>query len=132
MNKFQMRRSAKAIAGVLIVGSLALTACATPPPSTALPPQASAPTLRATSIATTPVPTPDAVHMDIATSSATSPDGQWVAETTVATPKSGDSYYTNLTVTDAAGTSRWAVFDAWAPYGLGYTCLLYTSPSPRD
>ena len=40
---------------------------------------------------------------------------------TVATPKSGDSYYTNLTVTDAAGTSRWAVVDAWAPYGLGYT-----------
>ena len=121
MNKIQMRRSSKAIAGMLIVGSLALTACATPPPSTAVPPQATAPTLRATSVATTPVPTPNAVHMDIATSSATSPDGQWVAETTVATPRSGDSYYTNLTVTDTAGTSGWVMIDSWAPYGLGYT-----------
>jgi hypothetical protein len=44
-----------------------------------------------------------------------------VAKTTVATPKSGDSYYANLTVTDTAGTSGWVVVDSWAPYGLGYT-----------
>ena len=121
MITFQVRRSLKLLAGVLIAGSVALTACATPPPSTGVPPQTTAPTLQATSVATTPVPTPDAVRMDIATSSDTSPDGQWVAETTVATPKSGDSYYTNLTITDANRTSHWTVVDSWAPYGLGYT-----------
>jgi len=121
MITFQVRRSLKPLAGVLIAGSVALTACATPPPSTGVPPQTIAPTLRATSVATTPVSTPDAVRMDIATSSDTSPDGQWVAETTVATPKSGDSYYANLTVTDTTGTSGWVVVDSWAPYGFGYT-----------
>ncbi len=59
--------------------------------------------------------------MDFATSTVASPNGRWVAEMTVATPKTGDRYYTNLTVTDVARTSRWTVVDEWAQYGLGYT-----------
>ena len=121
MNKLQMRRSFRAIAGVLISGSVVLTACTAPPPSPGTPLQASAPTVQASPIARTPVATPDAARMDIATSSDTSPNGQWVAEMKAAKPKDSDFYYTNLTVTDAAGTSRWTVVDAWAPYGLGYT-----------
>lgn len=154
MSKLRMRQSFRVIAGVLIAGSVLLTACSPLPdanpaatvatkevssvvatpvataattevsPTAATPqatPRATAATPEVAPVAATPVSTPDDAVMDLATSTVASPDGRWVAELTVATPKNGDSYYTNLTITNAAKTSRWTAVDAWAPYGLGYT-----------
>lgn len=95
MNESQVRRSSKAIAGLLLAGSVVITACATPPISSGMPPQITAAVLQASPTASTAVPTPDVGRMNVTTSSATSPNGRWVAELRVATPKDGDFYYTN-------------------------------------
>lgn len=107
--------------GMLLAAATLLAACTTPPASpgeTATPTHL--PTLPAAATAT-PVATPDPATMEVTTSSTLSPDGRWEAVQTVAIPKNGASYYSNLTVTERAGNLRWAVVDAWAPFGLGYT-----------
>ncbi len=51
-----------------------------------------------------------------------SPDQTWTATGVVATPQNGDAqYYTELSVTNADGTTTWTPVAEWSNFGLGYT-----------
>jgi hypothetical protein len=53
---------------------------------------------------------------------ASSPDGQWVAEGLVAWPRgAAEQYFTRLTVTRVAGGQTWTAVEVWRPTGLGFT-----------
>jgi len=74
----------------------------------------------------TPVgrPTPDLAAMDAGRQTFTSPDGGWIAETTVAFPFEGsdiDQMYTGLTIRRADGKVEWKVVDEWGMIGLGWS-----------
>jgi Tol biopolymer transport system component len=74
----------------------------------------------------TPVgrPTPDLAAMDAGRQTFTSPDGGWIAETTVAFPSEGsdiDQMYIGLTIRRADGKVEWKVVDEWGMLGLGWS-----------
>ncbi len=73
-------------------------------------------------VSVTPTATPVFNNFQVREWAATSPDGIWVAKTTVALPLgSQNQYYTHLSVSHTAEELVWIIEDAWQEWGLGYT-----------
>jgi hypothetical protein len=100
-----------------------LTAVASALPTSTTLPASQTPAPIATPEATpTQAPTPALESMRIITTTSTSPDGQWQAQSLAAfLPDGADRYYTRLSVIKTGGAPEWAVVDAWMSLGLGYT-----------
>ncbi len=74
------------------------------------------------------MPTPDLAAMRVERLTSTSPDGDWIAETTIALPDeigyvggSLSRMYTGLTVRRTDGKVTWTVVDKWETFGLGWS-----------
>jgi hypothetical protein len=123
---------------VAACGSAELTPAPEPSPTvapspteTAIPEPTPPPTTEPTATpdppaAPEPSPTPNLTQLQLDGYADRSPDGQWVAEITVALPApegpdTGENYYTRLLIRSTDGAKDWTVVDAWSYFGLGYT-----------
>jgi hypothetical protein len=89
-------------------------------PPTPEPTATTAPTVAPTATSSEPTATPDIATMFVQTSTVSSPDGAWVAQTLVAYPNEGSGdYFGGLTVTSADGAQTWEALAEWLPTGLG-------------
>ncbi|MCC6454214.1 MAG: hypothetical protein IT328_04675 [Caldilineaceae bacterium] len=53
----------------------------------------------------------------------TSPNGEWIATSTLQTPRPGDEYYQRFVVEKVDGSIQYSLLDGYAPFGLGYTVM---------
>lgn len=93
--------------------------------STATPVPTKMPTARPSSTPTREMPTaiPSVENFELRTWVSSSPDGQWIAQTTAKFPTSSDAenYYTQLKVSQTKGNVEWIVVDAWEEWLIGHT-----------
>lgn len=74
------------------------------------------------------MPTPNLAKMNVSHQTSTSPDGRWIAETTIAFPYESDyvngiidQMYTALTIRSANGKMEWKIVEKWGEIGLGWS-----------
>ncbi|MEJ5308602.1 MAG: hypothetical protein WHX52_02415 [Anaerolineae bacterium] len=76
-----------------------------------------------TPITVSPTATSSVEAFEIRTWTSSSPDEQWIAQTTAKFPTSGNAgnYYTQLKVSRTKGDFEWIVVDEWEEWLMGYT-----------